>query len=870
MSIPILATKLYLPSSPPNCIVRARLHDKLHMTLHRTLTLVSAPAGFGKTTLISSWVAQCSNPIAWLSIDERDNDLTRFLRYLIQALQTVMPEVGENAQALLQAPQPHATELILTHLLNDLMAAPQHLLLVLDDYHLIDTPSIDTALTFFLENLPVQIHLLIITREDPSLPLAKLRAKGRLLELRVADLRFTHTETQQFLQESMGVHLTTHDVTALERRTEGWIAGLQLAGISLQGQTEHSQFIDSFTGSHRFILDYLVEEVLKQQPEPILEFLLYTAILERMCGSLCEAILANTRTMSGQEMLRTLEQANLFVVPLDNERRWYRYHHLFGELLRQRLKQLPNSEQTVAILHERASLWYESQGLLLEAFHHAQQSGDMARTVRLLEGDGLPLHFRGAVNPVLHWLQSLPSATLDKYPPLWIMYASTLSMTGQMTEVEPKLQAAETALQTHAVDEKVTNNLRGHIAAIRALLALNQMQIEQSIAQSHKALALISADNVVIRTTTLWKLGLAHELQGNCKEAHQAYTETIAICQATGNHIIHLSAVLGLATVQMMQAQLMLATDSFYQVLQLTGQVPQRAICDAQLGLAQLYYEQNELEKAQTYTQKSLQIAIQIDNLDRVIEIEAFLAHLKFRHGELAEAEAILERIGQLADQHQFVFQIPQVAQEQIFILLARGDILTAVQLAQTHNLPLSQARAHLAEQNPTAVLTLLGPVSQQAKAKDWLYRYLQTLVLQALAYKQQKNLEKSSQIISEALTIAKPHQFVRLFIDEGEEMWQLLTAVQAQTTRHATYLTHLLTAFGKQKPIQQPLVDPLSDRELEILQLIAQGLSNRDISEKLFLALSTVKGHNRNIYDKLQVKRRTQAVTRARELGLL
>src|SRR5262245_11203617 len=452
MAAPILTTKLFIPPLGPKTVFRSRLIERLNEGLGRKLTLISAPAGFGKTTLVSEWVAGCDRPVAWLSLDEGDNDPARFLAYLVAALRTIAANIGEGVLGALQSPQAPPAESILTALLNEITAMPDNFVLILDDYHVMDAKPVDSALSFLIERLPPQMCLVIATREDPNLPLARLRVRGQLTELRGADLRFSSFEAAEFLNQRMGLNLSAEDITALEVRTEGWIAGLQLAAISLQEHKDATSFIKSFTGSHRFVMDYLVEEVLQQQSESVQTFLLRTSILDRLCSPLCDDVLLDA-SASGQETLEYLEHANLFIVPLDNERRWYRYHHLFAELLRQRLHQSISSHNEddeigdVAELHKRASRWYEDNGLELEAFHHAAAANDVERAERLIEGKGMPLHFRGAVTPVLNWLKSLPSTVLDEYPSLWTAYGSVLLVTGQMTSVERTLHSAETALQ---------------------------------------------------------------------------------------------------------------------------------------------------------------------------------------------------------------------------------------------------------------------------------------------------------------------------------------------------------------------------------------------------------------------------------------
>src|SRR3989441_8473599 len=545
-------------------------------------------------------------PVAWLSLEAGDNEPVRFLSYVIAALQTLDPHLGAVALTLLQMPQPAAAETVLTLLTNDVGSHGRDggdFALVLDDYHVLDAKPIDQALTFLLDHLPPQMHLVIATREDPALPLARLRAGGHLTEVRAVDLRFTPSEAAAFLTQVMGLTLSAQDIALLARRTEGWIAGLQLAALSMQGQQDSASFIRSFTGSHHFVLDYLVEEVLGQQPESIQTFLLRTSILDRLCGPLCDAVLMDP-SVSGRETLEDLERANLFLVPLDNERRWYRYHHLFADLLRQRLQQSTASStgderDGVAELHRRASQWYEDNGLEIEAFHHAVAANDVEHAERLIEGKGMPLQFRGAMISVLNWLESLPTTILDARPSLWVTYASALTMTGQpISSVEEKLQAAEAALQEAEPDDK-TRDLVGHIAAIRAMLAVPANQVETIIAQSRRALDDLHPNNLPVRATAHWTLGYAYQLQGDRAAASQAYTEVISISQASGNIMVTIAATTCLGQVQEVENQLSMATGSYRRVLQLAGDPPWPAACEAYLGLARVCYQWNDLEAAQ-------------------------------------------------------------------------------------------------------------------------------------------------------------------------------------------------------------------------------------------------------------------------------
>jgi LuxR family transcriptional regulator, maltose regulon positive regulatory protein len=882
--MPILATKLYMPPLRPKVVFRPRLIERLNEGLHGKLILISAPAGFGKTTLVSEWVAGFERPSAWLSLDEGDNDPARFLAYLVAALQTITANIGKGVLGMLQSPQPPPSESILTALLNEITTIPDNFVLILDDYHVIDARPIDHTLTFLVEHLPPQMHLVIATREDPQLPLARLRVRGQLTELRVTDLRFTPSEAAEFLNQRMALNLSAEDITALEARTEGWIAGLQLAAISLQGHKDATSFIKSFTGSHHFVLDYLVEEVLQQQSESVQTFLLRTSILDRLCGPLCDAVLLDPSAAS-QETLGYLEHANLFIVPLDDERRWYRYHHLFADLLRQRLHQSTASSigdeiAGVAELHRRASAWYEDNGFELEAFHHATAAGDVEHAERLIEGKGMPLHFRGAVTPVLNWLKSLPTTVLDDHPSLWTAYASVLLVTGQVTSVEQTLHSAEAALQDAEPDDK-TRDLIGRIAAIRATAAVNQNQVETIIDQSRRALEYLHPNNLAFRTSTICKLGYVYHLQGDRAAASQAYTEVISIGQASGNMIFTLIATIGLGVLQEGENQLYLAAQTYRRVLQLFGDQPLPFASEAYLGLARLLYEWNDLDAAQQHAQQSIELARLIENTDRVVACEVFLAGLKLVRGDAASAAAILAKAGQSVRQHNFVYRMPEVAAAQVLTLLHQGNLAAAAELAETHELPISQARVHLAQGDASTALALLEPLRRQAEAKGWEDERLKVMVLQAVAHLAHGEKDKAVELMGEVLTLAEPGGFIRLFIDEGAPMAHLLSEAAAYGIM-PDYVGKLLAVFETEKQKSedksslppaspaQPLIEPLSQRELEVLRLIAQGLSNREIGERLFLALITVKGHNQRIFGKLHVQRRTEAVARARELGLL
>ncbi|XEC95960.1 LuxR C-terminal-related transcriptional regulator [Paenibacillus tarimensis] len=848
--------------------------ERLNEGLHRKLTLVSASAGFGKTTLICEWLSGCERPGAWLSLDEGDSDPVRFMTCLVAALQTIAGHVGAGVLSMLQSPQRPPAQSILTFLLNDIASIRDAFILVLDDYHAIDAAPVDEALSFLIEHMPPHIHLVIATREDPQLPLARLRARDQLTELRIADLRFTRSEAASFLSRSMGLQLSDDEVGVLEMRTEGWIAGLQLAAISLQGHPDAAGFIHTFNGSHRYVLDYLMEEVLKQQPDQVKSFLLTTSIMDRLCGPLCDAVTLDS-SAAGQETLEYLERTNLFIIPLDDKRRWFRYHHLFADLLRQRQQQ----QNHIAELHIRASEWFEQHDLELEAFRHACAAGDVERAARLMKGKGMPLHFRGEAATVLSWLHSLPVAVLDARPSLWVAFASALLFVGQVVGVEDKLRAAETAIREDDSDD-LTRDLIGHIALIRAMIAVTQHQVDTIIAQSSRALEFLSPSNLPVRTAASWTLGYAYQLQGDRAAARQAYTEAVEISESIGHEIIIILATLGLGCIEEADNQLHLAAATFRNALQLAGDPPIPVFCEAHLGLARIYYEWNDLEQANRHAEQGAILAKQIKETDRFVHSEVFLARLLLARGDAAGASERSLRALHLSRLHRYENRIPEAAAIQVQALLKRGELPQALELAQSFELPLSQARVLLAQGDPAAALAVLEQRQRLAVSKRWADEQLKVMVLQALAQYANGAKEKALQLLGKALHLAEPGGFIRIFVDEGRPMQALLMEAASRRCRpdYTAKLLSAITADSDKRdapalipmPPAQPLIEPLSERELRILQLIAQGLSNQEISETLFLALSTVKGYNQQIFGKLQVKRRTEAVAKARELGLL
>ena len=892
MSDALLLTKFYIPPPRPNLVLRPRLVERLNGGLSAgcKLTLISAPAGFGKSTLVSEWIASprdytrsqaCSSPAAWLSLDEADSDPARFILYLIATLQTIKKGIGASLIAVLQSSQPFNIDALLTALLNEISLDPEHFVLVLDDYHAIDSPAVDKSLNFLVEHLPPQMHLVITTREDPQLPLARYRTRGQLTELRASDLRFTTSEAAEFLNQVTGLGLSEENIAALETRTEGWIAGLQLAAISMQGQNDAASFIQSFTGSHRFVMDYLLEEVLQQQPESIQDLLLHTSILDRMCGPLCDAVLLNS-PVAGQTTLDELERSNLFIVPLDNERRWYRYHHLFGDLLRKRLAQRCSPEEIIG-LHIHASEWYENNGLFFEAFKHAVAAKDDERAERLMEHQEMPTYLPGVSMTILKWLESLPKNVLNSKPALWWKQAAMMIDSNQMIGVEEKLLAAEAALALkippNTEMDEWSRNLVGEIAVARAMLAATRYQAETSMVYANRALEYLHPDNIAYRSSATQFLGFAHYIQGHLDEAEQAYIESLSLAHAVRDHDGILLANTRLGQVLELRNQLHLAAEKYQHALKLIGEdlIPFATV--VYLGLARINFEWNDLDTAEKYGELSFQLGLLTEQvIDRPILSQLFMFRLKLTRGDLVGAASFLAQAEQNTRQMDFAVRLPDIAIGQALIHLYQGNIGAAAQVAQQNDIPLIRARVLIKQKDLAAALAVLEPLCQQAEGKGWTRRVLDCMTGQAVAHYANCDQEKAVELLEKVLALAEPEGMVRLFLDEGAPMAELLSVAAAKGIRK-NYISKLLAAFEAEIKSEQPaapvrkssgLVDPLTPRELEILRFLDNGLSNQQICEQLFLALDTVKGHNRRIFEKLQVHRRTEALARARELGLL
>jgi len=923
----LLRTKLFIPPPRPNLISRPRLIEWLNqgLQLGHKLTLLSAPAGFGKTTLVSEWVntlrlatekeSLTANGVAWLSLDENDNDPKRFLTYLVTALNQVERPVlseaegiettiGKSALGMLQSPQPPPAEDVLTFLINDISANPNRIILVLDDYYLVNSSAVDGALTFFLEHLPPQMHLVVATREDPDLPLARLRAQGQLTELRGTDLRFTSSEVAEFLNQVMGLELSAKDIASLETRTEGWIAGLQLAAISMQGHQDATGFIKSFTGSHHFVLDYLVAEVLEKQSGSVQEFLTLTSIPDRLTGSLCDAL---TGQDHGQQILEYLEQANLFIIPLDDERRWYRYHHLFADLLRQRQHQIQSAR--VPILHRRASEWYELNGFPEEAIEHALRAEDFDRAAYLIEVQADAVWESGEHTKMWRWLERLPAELIFSRPELCIYHALKMFRSGSQDAAERSLQVAEKVLNSRIDGTNVSSikrlnltsdaariRLLGIVAAMRSLMASYRGDSAEIIPHAHRALDYLPKDELAWRSVAAIPLVDAHTYLGDMEAAYRAQIEALDICMATENLFLILYANLNLAIILRQSGRLKQAQEICQQQLQRAidngmGHTAVAGWISAIWGEVQA--ELNDLDGAIHRAKRGLELTEHAGDVMMLGWTYLCLMRVLFSRGDMSGTEEVIQRVKNSARELELPNWVQfQLAAWQARVWLVQGRLDAVSHWAQERGLDtegdltyphemeyLVLARILISQGDLEEAIRLLKRLLEAAEAGGRISRAIEILILQAIAFQARGDPDEALIKLEQALILAEPGGFVRIFLDEGPPMARLLYAALSHGIA-PDYVRRLLAAFPAEErgqtepPISQApesdLIEPLSERELEVLQLIAEGLTNREIGDRLFLSLNTVKAHTRNIYGKLGVHSRMQAVSRARELDLL
>jgi len=953
MTIPLLQTKLYIPPVRPERVSRPRLIERLDegLDLGHRLTLVSAPAGFGKTTLLSEWLrgmeARRTLPprAAWLSLDEGDNDPARFLAYLVAALQAVAPNLGDELSGMLQSPQPAPPEGTLADLINQVTAlgleqsASASFVLALDDYHLITAQPVHDALTFLLDHLPDNVHLAIATRADPPLPVARLRGRGQLTELRLPDLRFTSEEAAEFLNRVMGLALTATDVAALESRTEGWIAGLQMAAVALRSATSmHSDatsFVQDFTGDNRFILDYLIEEVLQHQPTHVQAFLLQTSILDQLGGPLCDAVLGISAStsqqvsktadqpadnslicrlaagleqsaLSSQDVLAYLERTNLFVVPLDDRREWYRYHRLFADLLRNRLQRA--HPDMVPVLHRRASTWYEQNGLMAGAIDHALAADDLERAADLVDQAAEPTLMRGQAATFLHWADALPDELVRARPTLCVLHAWMLMLYGRPLEiVESRLQDAERG------GERVA----GQVTALRAMMAAFRGQVSSAAELSRRALEQLPEQEQFVRPFATWILRTSQLVRGGGPIDVQSLDDVLRMSQRVGNVMLAVLIVSNQAELALRQGQLHRAAEIYRRALDLATDARGERLPiagQALIGLGELSREWGDLDAAARDLVEGIRLT---EQWTEVGPFDAYISLSRVRQAQ-GDVDAAWEAIRK-AQELALKSEVTELDDLSVALFEARmrveqGDFEPVQRWAAERDLfkyldtPLQEkvgdaydhrmrkyelvvlARLLIAREQPAQALKLLASLVPIAQWRGRPWMLIEIHVLQALAHHARGDADQAIRALERALSLAQPEGYVRIFADEGEPMAELLREA-ARRGIAQDYVSNLLAAFERPRPqVPAPtppsnlkpetlkpetlhpetLIEPLTERELDVLRLLNTHLSSTEIADHLYISANTARYHIKSIYGKLNVHRRSDAVQRAIELGLL
>jgi LuxR family maltose regulon positive regulatory protein len=889
----ILSTKLYMPPPRAERVPRPRLAERLDASLGGRLTLVSAPAGFGKTTLVGDWLRTLDRAAAWLSLDEQDNDPARFLVYLTAALQRVDEHIGQGAQetaAAMSGDVPPAVEPLLTALINDIIIYTPEFVLVLDDYHLIHEAAVHSLVGFLLEHQPPGMHLMILTRRDPSLPLARLRVQGQMVEVRAGDLRFTQAEIITFFNEVMGLELSPAEIAVLESRTEGWVAGLQLAALSLHGyQTpaNRSDFIQAFAGDDRHVMDYLVDEVVSRQPEDVQTFLLHTAVLDRLCGPLCDAVVHGEQTGQGQDLLEHLERANLFIVPLDNRREWYRYHHLFADLLRHRLRRVAPGE--IAGLHGRASAWYEASGQIVDAVNHAIAADDIERVVGLVARNAYAITSQGELTALLQRLRALPDEDVRARPWLCIAYAWVLLYVGRLEQTEQHLQHAEAALSEGAPTASERFRIKGQVAAIRSCARAFAGDLESALVHAEEAMKHLPERDLVVRGFASTLRASSLRWVGRLRESAEAYIEAVALSRAAGDIHIAADSLCDLATLQVVRGRLHESAATCREALALVDE----HIRDGGWRLVELGYpytcmsvvlrEWNDLEAAVQHARRGVELSMQWGQMHYLTMSYITLSQVLQASGDLDGALRAIGEAKQICVSVSEWYNTRVLAWEARLNLI-QGNVAAAVRWVQESGLGidapldfwftpcyLSVVRVLMADGCCDEALHLIARLLAMAEPAGGTGYVIELSVLRALALGARGSEEQALVALRRALELAEPEAYVRVFVDEGEQLAHLLYEATARDIASA-YAGRLLNAFPDAEPSAEvdTMVEPLSEREVEVLQLIAAGLSNREIAHKLLLSLNTVKSHTGNIYGKLGVSSRTQAVGKARMLGLL
>jgi LuxR family transcriptional regulator, maltose regulon positive regulatory protein len=893
ITVQLLTTKLYVPRRRPDLVPRPRLIERLDEGVQRGLTLISAPAGFGKTTLLSDWSRQSVWPVAWICLDDGDNDPVSFLSYLIAALGTIHEDVGAEPLAMLRSGSP-PIEPVLIMLCNEIAQLPHDFALVLDDYHVVENEVVHEAVSFLLDHLPPQMHLIITGRADPPLPLSRLRGRGQLAELHAEDLRFTPEEAAEFLNRTMRLELSSESVATLEERTEGWVAGLQLAAHAMRGREDASEFIEDLAGGNRYVFDYLADEVLACQPERVRDFLLRTSIVERLMSPLCEAL---TGSANGRAMFENLERANLFIIPLDAEGRCYRYHHLFADFLRDRLER--THPDAVPELHHRASLWYEKNAYPYEAVDYALAARDYERVADLIEETGGAWWTRGDHSTLLRWLEALPDELMRARPRLCVFHAWTLAHAGRLDDAESSLAEAE---PLPAAGNGAHRAVVGEIFAVRARIASMREDAPHAIEFSRRALDLLPEDDLYLRGELALNLGHAYWATGDVQEASKAFAESATSSQTAGNLRAAVFALRYQAKLEMIGGRLRSAEEFLRRAQRLAGdqdEQPLSAVGIVHVGMAELLYERGDLDGAERYLKEGIELGKRGSEAKVLVLSYVNLARVLMARGDAEHSLTKIQEAWRLA-QWTSTGAWPPVGAWRARLLLAQGDVELAARWSREYGKSedylsysrilerITMARILLAQNKTGEALEFLEELLEAAESKERMWHVIEILMLQALAFEARGETERALAALERSLALAEPEGYVRTFVDEGAPMAALLAKLLKERREGRTversgaspwYVDRLLTQILAGAASQgrsprgtdgSPLLEPLSERELEVLRLVAEGLSNREIAQRLFVSVGTVKAHVSHVYGKLLVRSRTQAVARARELQLI
>jgi LuxR family maltose regulon positive regulatory protein len=883
MSTQILSTKLHIPHPSSNLVSRPRLLEGLNKGRNRKLTLISAPAGYGKTTLLSEWISKSAMPFCWLSLDEQDNDLNRFLSYIVASLDSIFEFDGQIPNEY-QSHSPDDLSRLMIPLINRISDSEGHLSLVLDDYHLIENQQIHEAVIFMLENIPPNMHLVIVSRADPHVRLAQWRARGELSEIRVADLRFTIEEAMHFLSQSMGLDLTVSDVTTLTDKTEGWIAGLQLAAISLQNHPDRPTFVSTFAGDDRYIADYLLDEALRWQPNHIQTFLLQTSILDRLCAPLCDIV---TDRNDSRGILKELERSNLFLVPLDHKRNWYRYHHLFADLLRIRLKQ--EDRESMVGLYQRASSWHEQRQMLSEAVRLSLLGGDAERVARLMEGHLLTIVSTSELSTLNRLLASLPEDTLSKNPWLALATAWGMAYAWNFKSTEPLLDKAGSSLQD--IDENTQKRLRGRIQVLQSYVTGSRGDYTHSIRIAHNALTDLPETDVSMRSFVLLIIGNAHRFDGNLESALEFHNHAFSLSEEAGDTLLSVMILSRLIDIYRTMGQLNRSYRTGMQALEMVENYQNQTGMQSfilgylKLRLSGVYYERNELEMALQCAEVGLDLAKAWGAYDSISLGYFNFANIYQAYGNYKQA---IDYLSQLKESYPFEqrFQYKFASALETQIQLRAGNVQMAENWMKSSGLQLDDHIRFLDFQSYDVLAQVLIAGGQLSDAEVLLDRLLKvveetgaveyeirTLGRRAMILQKQGDEDAAITVLTRALALAAPEGYMRTIIDQGEPMAQLIYQASLRGI-HPSFCNQLLDGFSisvaPDKVRQDDLVEPLSNREVEILTHIAEGYTNQEIAQNLHLSLYTVKSHARNIYSKLGVKNRTEASAKARLLGIL